>query len=154
MRVAVQVLVGTVQSLVTLPWFLLRSRWQLARFDEHFRHVVLVEPGPGGRPGERVVAHSPRVWQRLGSSLTAKCVGLASERGQPGPSARETLEHFWAKGWETLTPMVVEQIGGEEAFRYHLAAGRTQLTEWKRRTRPRRSRAPARCSTRGSGSTR
>jgi hypothetical protein len=107
MRAAVQVLVGTVQSLVTLPWFLLRSRWQLARFDE-----------PRMVPGARndFLVHLDRV----GSSLTAKCVGLASERGEPGRPARETL-----------TPMVVEQIGGEEAFRYHLAAGRTQLTEWK-----------------------
>jgi hypothetical protein len=147
MRVRMQVYWGFVKTLVTYPVWWQRVRRQRARFDPSERHLIMVEPGPDGRPGERLVAPAPRLWKtklipgarhdfqlhldRAGSHLSGLCLGRVAERGEPDSSARETVEHFWAKGWVSLTPIVVEQVGGEEAYRYRLASGRTQLTEWK-----------------------
>jgi hypothetical protein len=147
MRVRMQVYWGFVKGLVTYPVWGLRVRRQRARFDPSETHLIVVEPGPDGRPGERLLAPAPRLWKtkmipgarhdfqlhldESGSHLTGLCLGSVAEHGAPGSSARKTVEHFWAKGWVSLTPIVVEQVAGEEAYRYRLASGRAQLTEWK-----------------------
>jgi hypothetical protein len=147
LRVRLQVLMGFVKSLVTLPWWEFRSRRQRAMLDENADHVVVVEPGPGGRPGERLIARTPSLWKtrmvpgsrndfqvyldRAGSHLTAICLGRVTERGEPERSARQTLELFWKKRYVSFDPIVVDRIGGEQAYRYRLALGRTDVIEWK-----------------------
>jgi hypothetical protein len=132
---------------LTLPWFMLRSYWQRKRFDERARHEIVVAPGPDGRPGERLVAPSRSLYRPKvvpgsrndfcvfldpeGSSLQAVCLGPVAERGEPERSARDTLEHYWSKGWVTLKATTVERIGGEEAFRYSAAVPTGDLTEWQ-----------------------
>jgi hypothetical protein len=133
---------------LTLPWFVGLSYWRQATFKEGRTHELVVPPGPDGRPGERLVApsralHRPRVVKgsrndfgvmidRHGSRLNGVCLGRVTERGEPGPAARKTLAHFWEKGWVDLTPMSLEEIGGEEAFRYHaVLPGGTGFVEWK-----------------------
>jgi hypothetical protein len=144
----VLVLRAHAKFVLTLPWFLLRSRWQQARFKEGAEHEIVVMPGPDGRPGERLVApgralHAPKVvfggsrndfslyLDRAGSYLSGVCLGPVAERGEPEASARDTVAHFWGKGFVTHTPLAFEEVAGEPAFRYRLAFGRTQLTEWK-----------------------
>ncbi|MEA2418222.1 MAG: hypothetical protein QOE60_428 [Thermoleophilaceae bacterium] len=147
LRVRMQVLRGFVKALVTYPWWGLRLRLQRARFDPNARHVIVVEPGPDGRPGERLVTPSPRAWKTrmvlgvrkdfhlhldtAGSHLTGVCLGRVAERGDPAASARKTIAHCWAKGHVTLTPITVERVGGEEAYRYRLGIRGMELTEWK-----------------------
>jgi hypothetical protein len=145
--VRMQVYWGLAKSLLTLPVWGMRVRRRRLAFDERERHVIVVEPGPGGRPGERLVAPAPRLWRtrmvpgarrdfellldRTGSHLTGLCLGRVEDRGAPDASARETVEHFWAKGHVALTPITVERVGGEKAYRYRLAVGNSELTEWK-----------------------
>jgi hypothetical protein len=133
---------------LTAPWFVGLSYWRQARFKEGREYEVVVPPGPDGRPGERLTTpspslHRPRVVQgsrsdfggmidRHGSTITGVCLGRVADRGNPSTSARDTLAHFWEKGWIALTPMSVEEIGGEEAFRYQIALpSGARLTEWK-----------------------
>jgi hypothetical protein len=127
---------------------LLRVYWQRTSFKEGAEHEIIVAPGADGRPGERLVAPSrslvygPMVvpgarndfcvsLDRSGSTLAAVCVGRVAERGNPERAARDTLEHFWAKGWVSLKATTVERIGGEEAFRYSAALPRSSLTQWQ-----------------------
>jgi hypothetical protein len=141
--------VANAKFVATLPWFVTRSWWHRTTYREGLECEIVVQPGPDGRPGERLVVPGRPLWRpkvvhgasrsdfgvvidRHGSALNGVCVGHVAERGEPGPSARETLEYFWEKGWTDLTPVSVEEIGGEEAFRYHAALPRgTRLTEWK-----------------------
>jgi len=132
---------------LTLPWYMLRAYWQRTRFKEGAEHEIVVAPGPDGRPGERLVAPTPSLYRPKvvpgarndfsvfldphGSTLQAVCVGRVAERGEPESSARDTLEHFWAKGWVALEPTTVERIAGEEAFRYCADLPGGRLTEWK-----------------------
>lgn len=140
---------------LTLPWYLLRASWQRRTFKEGAGHEIVVAPGPDGRPGERLVAPSPSLYgptvvpgarnafsvgarndfsvflDSNGSTLQAVCVGRVAERGDPERSARDTLDHFWAKGWVALQPTAVERIAGEEAFRYSADIPSGRLTEWK-----------------------
>lgn len=136
------------KMVLTLPWFLARARWQRARFDPHAEYEIVVAPGPAGRPGERLVAPTPSLWKakvvpgarndfsvfldREGSTLQAVCHDDALDQVDPERSARETLQHFWEKGWVALKPIAADEIGGAEAFRYHvpLPTG-SALTEWK-----------------------
>ena len=147
MRVPPKLVLTLPKLVLTLPWFLLRSRWQRARFREGAEHEIVVPPGPDGRPGERLLAPSPRLYapkvvpgarndfcvhlDRHGSTLNGVCLGPVAERGEPGASARDTVAHFWAKGWVSHIPLVVERVAGEEAFRYHVAAPGPALIEWK-----------------------
>jgi hypothetical protein len=89
---------------VTYPVWGLRVRRQRARFDPSETHLIVVEPGPDGRPGERLLAPAPRLWKtkmipgarhdfqlhldESGSHLTGLCLGSVAERGAPGSSAR------------------------------------------------------------------
>jgi hypothetical protein len=85
LRVRLQVLLGFLKILATLPWWAFRSRRRRAQLDEGGEHVIVVGPGPGGRP----------------------------------------------RGCVSFDPVVVDRIGGEEAYRYRLALGRTDVIEWK-----------------------
>jgi hypothetical protein len=132
---------------LTLPWFAVHAWWQRRKFEEGAKHPIVVHPGPDGRPGERLVAPSPSLWRpkvvpggrndfcvfldRHGSSLQGVCLGRVTERGDPAVSARDTVDHFSAKGWPALAPMAAERIGGAEAFRYWVALPSGSLTEWK-----------------------
>lgn len=133
---------------VTLPWYMLRAYCQRKTFREGAEHQIVVAPGPDGRPGERLVAPSrslhkpsgfpgPRNDFRVlldssGSTLSAVCLGLVAERGEPERTARETLEHYWSKGWVALKPTTLDRIGGEDAFRYSaVLPNGTGLTEWQ-----------------------
>jgi hypothetical protein len=142
-----ELLAANAKFALTLPWFALRSRWLEARFRDGAEHEVVVMPGPDGRPGERLLAPAPPVYApkvvfaarndfslylgRAGSWLNGVCFGRVADHGKPDASARETVEHFWSKGFVTHTPLAVEDVAGEEAFRYRIAFGKTELTEWK-----------------------
>jgi hypothetical protein len=133
---------------LTAPWYIGLSHWRQARFNQGREYETVIRPGPDGRPGERLITpsaslHGPKVVKgsrkdfgviidRHGSTLQGVCLGRVAERGEPGTSARDTLAHFWKKGWIALTPMSVEEIGGDRAFRYQIAPPHgPRLTEWK-----------------------
>jgi hypothetical protein len=132
---------------LTLPWFVGLSYWRQLTFREGREHAVVVSPGPDGRPGERLLApsralHRPKVvggsrndfslmLDGRGNALTGVCLGRVEARGEPERSARETIDHFWRRGWAELNPLAVESIGGEPAFRYTALLPRTRFTEWK-----------------------
>jgi hypothetical protein len=133
--------------ILTLPWYTARARWLSRAIREGVDHRIVVDPGPDGRPGERLTAptrslYRPRVvpgarndfcvfLDRKGTSLQGVCLGRVEDRGDPEASAHETVEHFAAKGWIALKAMASEQIGGAEAFRYWIAHPGGSLTEWK-----------------------
>jgi hypothetical protein len=130
-----------------LPWFMARRWWRRRTFREGAEHPIVVDPGPDGRPGERLVAPTPSLWRprvvpgarndfcvfldRQGSSLQGVCLGRVTERGDPEVSARDTVEHFWGKGRVALRPITVERIGGAEAFSYWVALPTGSFKEWK-----------------------
>jgi hypothetical protein len=83
----------------------------------------------GSRPDRTATSSRPSCKQT--PAFQAVCLGRVAERGDPERSARDTLDHFWAKGWVALKPAAVERIGGEEAFRYTADVPSGRLTEWK-----------------------
>jgi hypothetical protein len=139
--------VFSARFVLTLPWYVGLSYWRQFRFREGREHELLVPPGPDGRPGEQLLVpsrplHRPKVVKGsrndfgvmldgYGSSMTAVCFGRVDERGEPERSAHDTLRSFWERGWAELSPMTVESIGDEDAYRYHAVLPRTRLTEWK-----------------------
>jgi hypothetical protein len=124
---------------------LMRGRRDLAKGEPH---EIIVPPGPGGRPGERVLApsrsfYAPRLARDLsredfrvlldrnGTSLAAVCLGPMEERGTPEEGAREALNHFVGPAVSMDDRLTPDIVGGQAAVHYHFTfpSGR-RLSEW------------------------
>ena len=83
---------------LTLPWFLCRGRGRGARFDSAAEYEIVVGSGPGGRPGERLLAVRPRPVRgdigvrELGPSGRRDLASPAAVVGEPGPCEGGILE--------------------------------------------------------------
>jgi len=124
-------------------------RWRRAyRFSTVLEHELVVSPGPGGMPGERLLApsrsfYAPRMSldgcrqdlrvliTSAGSTLGVVCFGRIGERGDPLLSARYTLTRVAPQ----LDPEAViepDTVAGEAAFRYRIPLKVSHaLIEWK-----------------------
>ena len=121
--------------------------WRQATFAEGREIEIVIEPGPDGAPGQRLVAPSPSLYRprvgkgwrddfavivdRSGTSLKGVCLGPVTERGGPEQVAIETLARLGRKGWIPLAPMSTESVGGAEAVHYEIErfVG-PRLAEW------------------------
>ncbi len=116
-------------------------------FAPALTHRVEVAPGPGSRPGERLLAPSRSAYAPAmsevcgsrrdlavmlgprGSGLLVVCLGLVAERGDPWETAWHTPP---MSGLEILQSPVLTRMAGEDAvfYRVGMASGAV-LHEWK-----------------------
>jgi hypothetical protein len=111
------------------------------------KHVIEIPAGPGGRPGERLLAPNPSLhppWpvgpdgsrsdfrfmlSRRGSSFGGVCLGPVSERGEPLASARHSILNFMQRGWAAADPER-DLVAGEPAWRNRLQFPHSVLVDW------------------------
>jgi hypothetical protein len=111
-------------------------------------HELVIPPGPGGRPGERLMAasrslYAPRIMRddsredfRVlvddhGSTVSAVCLRPIAHLGEAEEAAWTTLKHFYDKGIESPYEITADRIASETAYGYSGSLRRGVLTEWK-----------------------
>jgi hypothetical protein len=120
-----------------LWWWRLRRRTE---FSNLLVHEVIVPAGPGGRPGERLLATSKSVYgsmyePRLASdesrddfrvlvgkrsTLAVVCLGRVSERGEPYESAIRTIARISAWPGMDCAAIADAWVAGDRAVRYRV----------------------------------
>lgn len=110
-------------------------RWRRTYgFSTALEHELVVQPGPDGRPGERMLApsrsfYAPRLTPdgcredlrvlltATGSTFAVVCLGHISQERDPYSSARHTLSFH-----PSVDPAVIEPetVAGEEGVRYRI----------------------------------
>lgn len=129
------------------PYQRSRVRRTLA-FTGRLTHHISVPPGPGGRPGQQLVAPSRSAHVGVvsedgsrsdcavligpaGSALLVVCLGRVEHMGTPRQSAMHTISAI-GSGAGKLQLMGTDVIAGRPAERYMIALNRgARLLEWK-----------------------
>ena len=112
-------------------------RLRRSQFTGRLSHVVTVPPGPGDRPGERLVGPSraffPPTVAACGSRndlvvalgrrarLTVVCLGTLADRGDPWSSWQFTIGRLAELGIPCVAGPSLTRIADEHAVRYSYA---------------------------------
>jgi hypothetical protein len=122
-------------------------------FGDLLVHEVSVQPGPGGRPGERVLSYSRSVYdpQRprpehdghlrhdfrvlVGhlTTLSVECMGPTSKLGDAQEATRRGVERSAEKWDQHPTEVLPQTVAGEQAYRlrYSRKAGAGNYWTWR-----------------------
>ena len=131
-----------------LSWWRRRRRTE---FSDSLMHEVVVPAGPGGRPGERLLATSSSVYgstyvPRLASddsrsdfivvvgrhsTVAAVCLGPVCERGEPRERAIRASASLSAWSGTECAAFADDTVAGERAVRYRVIRPDGALTEWQ-----------------------
>jgi hypothetical protein len=116
--------------------------------DGSLTHDLLVTPGPGSRPGERLKVSSMSVTpvrvgpdgtrhdfqvlvDRHGTLLTGLCLKRIESPNAAEESAWSLVARFVQEGFDGTSEILPDEIAGERAYRYGVTLRMGRLTEWK-----------------------